>query len=117
MTGDVLIAGTYTPTGITFNSGNSIGLHNGVALIGPFSASIVSGISLSVIVRKDWGIGSYPGTAKGIIEILDSNQSVISSQTWQDGTSTTSTDANNTTISLSATLNHRIKSSRFYLFN
>jgi hypothetical protein len=104
ITGDMQIGGAYTATGMTFNSGSSVGAHNGVALIGPFIASGITTISLSVTIRKDWNVTSYPGTTKALIEILDVNQSVVSSVSWQDGTSLGDLDTNNLIIPLSGSV-------------
>ena len=52
--GDAQIGYTYTPTGISFNPGASVGQHNGVALLGPFTSTGVT-VNLSAIVRKRLG--------------------------------------------------------------
>ena len=102
--GDMQIGGGYATTGISFNYAGSIGAHNGVALIGPFTATGFSSVSLNLTIRKEWGAGSYPGTTRAVIEILDASQGVVSSLNWQDGTSTGNLDANNQLISLNGTV-------------
>jgi hypothetical protein len=72
-------------------------------LLGPFTSTGVS-VTVSAIVRKDWGVSSYGGTVKGLFEILDNSQNVVGNLTWQDNSSNGSTDANNQTISFSGTV-------------
>jgi hypothetical protein len=103
ISGDSQIGYSYTPTGISFNPGGTVGQHNGVALLGPFTSTGVS-VTVSAIVRKDWGVSSYGGTVKGLFEILDNSQNVVGNLTWQDNSSNGSTDANNQTISFSGTV-------------
>ena len=103
VSGDSQIGYSYTPTGISFNPGGTVGQHNGVALLGPFTSTGVA-VNVTAIVRKDWGVSSYGGTVKGLFEILDNSQSVVGSLTWQDNTSNGSTDANNQTINFSGTV-------------
>jgi hypothetical protein len=100
VSGDTQIGYSYTPTGISFNPGATVGQHNGVALLGPFTSTGVT-VNLSAIVRKDWAVSSYGGVTKGLFEILNSSQTVVGSLSWENSTATGSTDANNQTITLS----------------
>jgi len=103
--GGVAVTGdAYTPDGLVFNGGYSSATYDGVVEIGGISLSQGESISIDFTVRREWSATSYPGTARGLFELVDPSGNVVASRTWEDGTSTGNQAANNQTVTLSAAI-------------
>ncbi len=101
--GDVQVTGdTYTRDGLVFNGSGATGAHDGVVEIGGIALKAGDSVNADFIVRREWSATSYPGTARGLFELVDASGNVVASRSWEDGTSAGNQTVNNQTVTLSA---------------